>query len=343
MDAVYGVILAGGLGERLWPLSRRKKPKQLLCVNQNKTLLAQAIGRLKQMNLQNIYVTTSQEYVSEIEREVGNREVTIIAEPAARNTGPAMLYTCLEIYKRNPHAILLFVPADAFIPDSASVQFCQTLHGIIQWLYTHDGIALCGVSPTYAASEYGYITYDVQQRIDSLYRMCSFHEKPSQTIASQYLRQKGILWNIGLFGARIETFIAEFRRCAPQIVCAMDDYLCNRSLYEHIPAESIDRAVIEKSDKTWVMPANFSWTDVGNLEKFLSIKAQYTPATTRLVQVDACNNLINVSHKLVAIVGVDDLCIVETKDALVITKRSDVEKVRDVVLQLKQKKQLEYL
>ncbi len=344
MNSVYGVVLAGGSGERLWPLSRKDKPKQFLCLGSEKTLLEQAISRLRIVpQIDSVYVTSGRNYALQVKQLCGDTIDSVIVEPVARNTGPAILYACLQVYKKDPNAILIFVPSDAFIPESDSALFRAYIQRMIQTITMDDCIALFGVQPTYPATGYGYIEYDIDKSISSFYTVSRFHEKPSRECALDYSKQENMLWNISVFGARASFFIQEFKQHAPDMFHAMNEYMSGDGLYEDIPAVSVDCAVIEKSSTARVLPVDFSWCDVGNLEMFLSIKYPRHNSANNILNINASNSLVDVPDKLVALIGVDDLCVVETNDTLLIAKRSDVEKVREVVAQLKRTKQVEYL
>lgn len=344
MNSVYGIVLAGGSGERLWPLSRKKMPKQFLCLGSEKTLIEQSINRLRLVaEIDSVCVMSSLANASQAAALFQGSIHSMITEPVARNTGPAILYACLEIYKKDPHAVVVFVPADAFIPESDNVQFDKAIQRMIQVVKEYDTISLLGVKPTYPATGYGYIEYDIGKKISSFYAVNRFYEKPLRDRASAYIEQGNMLWNIGVFGARASFFIQEFKKHAPDMFRAMKAYMNGNGLYEDIPSVSVDYAVIEKSSSTRVLPVDFSWCDVGNLEMFLSIKYPQPDSMKNILNVNANNSLVDVPNKLVALIGVDDLCVVETNDTLLITKRSEVEKVRDIVAQLKQNNQAEYL
>ncbi len=340
-NTIYGVVLAGGSGERLWPLSRANKPKQLLALGSEKTLLEQSISRLRLVNNINaVCVTSAEKFVPHLDQyEVDD----IFAEPVARNTGPAILYTCLKIYDKDQNGVVVFAPADAYIPSEDSDRFAQSVSQMASFARDHACIMLMGVQPTYAATGYGYIEYYEQKGRNSIFKVRQFKEKPSHELAQTYLRQSNMLWNICMFAAPVSVFIEEFKQHAPDMFQAMEAYMKGEGLYEDIPSVAVDYAVIEKSANSWVLPVDFSWCDVGNLEMFLSIKYLQNKEMTNVIQVNSANSLIEVPKKLVVLVGVDDLCVVETDDTLVITKRSEVEKIRDVVGQLKKNKQVEYL
>ncbi len=341
---VYGLILAGGEGERLWPLSRQEHPKQFLSVGSSQNLLEQSISRLQGVVAKdNIWVVTSDTHAKHIDNNLKATIGNILLEPCGRNTGPALLYACLELYKQDPDAIAVFVPADPYIPEKDYELYQQYISQAITFASTHDAIVLCGVKPTYPATGYGYIEHGEGKLQAPFFKVARFHEKPSLPLAQNYIQQEHMLWNIGMFVSKVSVFIDEFKRVAPDLFADLLQFQNGTKAYEDFPSISVDCAVIEKSNRVWVLPVDFSWCDVGNVDVFLSIKAQFGLKKSGIITVESHNNLIDVPDKLVALVGVDDLCVVETADALLITKRSDAEKVRLVVAQLKQKKQTEYL
>lgn len=341
--SIYCVILAGGRGERLWPISRKDKPKQFLQVGDQKTLLDQAIERLKPVTTQdNIWICTTSQHVPSIQSLVGDSIGHIVIEPGARNTGPAILLSCLEIYEKDPEALVLFLPADPFIPVHDYTLFANYLEHAFDFAQQEDRITLLGVKPTFAATGYGYIEFENNNFAP--YPVTKFHEKPSQQVAEQYLASHRMLWNIGMFCAQVKVFIDEFHYLAPAVYEGVIAYRAGLSPYDTIVSNSIDHAVIEKSKKISVLPVDFSWCDVGNIEIFLSIKEQYHALNNKkLLEVESSHNLVDVQDKLVALIGVRDLCVVETDQVLLITKREDTEKVRAVVKLLKQGSFEEYL
>jgi mannose-1-phosphate guanylyltransferase len=340
---VYGVVLAGGVGERLWPLSRQDHPKQFLSVGSTENLLQQSISRFQGVIAHDaMWVVTSALHASYISEHMKESVGHLLVEPCGRNTGPALLYACLELYKKDPNAVVVFTPADPYIPESDYALYRSSMSQAIAFAQANDAIVLCGVKPTYAATGYGYIECQQLQQ-DSCFKVERFHEKPSFAIAQNYIQQKNMLWNIGTFVAKVSVFIDEYKRIAPDLMQELELFQEGKKEYSDVSSVSVDCAVIEKSNRVWVLPVEFSWCDVGNLDVYLSIKVQKDAHTQKEVIVESHNNIVDVPNKLVALIGVDDLCIVETDDALLITKRSQAEKVRAVVAQLKQQKQTEYL
>lgn len=335
---VYSVILAGGNGERLWPLSRQNKPKQLIPLADQETLLEQAITRTKTIvNPENTWVITLQQYAPAIREILGTKIGTIIVEPIARNTAAAILLSCFEIIKKDPLAIVLFLPADHIITPEKT--FKEFLNHAIDYAQQTDTITLFGLKPSYPATGYGYIEYDAHED-QAPFSIKKFHEKPVLEVAQEYLKNPAILWNIGIFCAKASTFITQFTLHAPEIFNAVYDYTHGNKPYSAVQATSIDYAVLQKSNNLAVLPVNFSWYDVGNLTTFLSL--QKNQHADNVVSVHAQNNLVS-AKKLVALIGVENLCVIETDDVLLIARQDQTEKVRAAVLELKKKAALEYL
>lgn len=333
------VILAGGSGERLWPLSRTNKPKQLLAIENQKTLLEQTIERMQSVIQQeNIWICTTAHHVQATEHLVKHT----IVEPAARNTAPALLLSCLKIYEQDPEAIVFFVPADSFIPHDEYDVFARYVEHILDFVAQEHRIALLGIKPTFAATGYGYIQYNAQGYAP--YPVTLFHEKPSQEQAQEYIQKDALLWNSGMVCAQVNVFIEEYKHVAPNLYHTMAEYLQSSGAYHDIAAESFDRAVLEKSNKLSVLPADFSWCDVGTIEMFLSLKKEYQKTNhTNVVAIESSNNLIDAQHSLVALVGVHDLCIIQSGHVLLIVRRKDAEKIRALVATLKQSGLSEYV
>ncbi len=344
-EDIYIVVLAGGNGERLWPLSRKTNPKQLLTIENDQTLLDQSVNRVKSLvNKETIWISTTQQHASKIEEMVSGTVGRVLAEPGLRNTGPAILLSCLEIYKKNPNAIIIFVPADQFIPAKDNEKYLQFLEEAIDYVVSYDTITLLGVRPTYPATGYGYIEFENENSTQMPYQVKKFHEKPLLEVAQQYLDSGSMLWNIGMFCGKASVFIQEFQLHAHDIYDGVKDFLEGRRPYDSIKSESIDYAVMEKSKRITVLPVNFSWYDIGNIEIFLTIKnACGGLSKNRTISAESKNNLVDVPNKLVALIGVEDLCVVETDEVLLITKRNEAEKVRAIVKTLKESTLKEYL
>jgi len=345
-ENVYFVILAGGSGERLWPLSRQTIPKQLLTIGQGKTLIEQAIDRISPLAIshKNIWVSTTKDYEDAIAAHVGDRIGNIVVEPVSRNTGASILYCCYLLQQHDPNAVALFLPADAFIPRQENETFRTHVQQLIKAIKHDRIITLSGVKPTHSSSRYGYIEFDAHTRNQTgFHKIAKFHEKPTQAVAEYYLQTNTMLWNIGMFGAQVSVFIDTFKTTAPTLFACIDAYSKDNDLYENAPNISIDYAVIEQATNVWVLPAQFTWCDVGNIDVFLTLQENYGKKTTKLIEIDAHNNLIQTSDSFVAIVGISDICVVQTDNILLITTRDKTDLVKNIVHQLKKESSQEYL
>jgi len=339
---VYFVILAGGSGTRLWPLSRSEKPKQFLAVGNKKTLLAQTIDRVCDLvDKKNIWISTTKKHKENIKKYVGNSIGHIIEEPGLRNTGPAILLACMKIYQQNPQASIIFLPADPFIPNKTA--FVNSLKQAIDFTCKNNQITLLGLKPTYPATGYGYIEFDKSSRETAPFKVKKFHEKPTLEVAKNYTKKENMLWNIGMFCGKATIFLQEFKKEAPKIFQGVNAYVNGNGDYKTVKSDSIDYAVMEKSSNIFVLPVEFAWCDVGNIEVFLSIQKKHMQLDENVITVEANNNLVDTKNKLVALIGVDDLCIVETDDILLITKRNQAEKVKEIVNKLKKENIKKYL
>lgn len=344
---VYFVILAGGSGERLWPLSRKTLPKQLLTIGQGaNTLIEQAIDRVMPLaySQNNIWISTTKDYADAIHAQVNDAVGNIVVEPVSRNTGASILYCCYKLQQHDPNALAIFLPADAFIPAQENTKFAKHIQQIIQAIATDDIITLSGIKPTYPATGYGYIEFDTNLcNAAGLYKITHFHEKPSHTVAVYYMQQSAMLWNIGMFGAQVSVFIATFKVTAPLLFESIDAYIKGTGQYEAAPSSSIDYAVIERATNVWTLPAQFTWCDVGNIDVFLMLQEKYGKKATNFIEIDAYNNLVQIPDRLVAIVGISDICVIQTGNIILISARKKTDLVKNIVHQLKKEGNEEYL
>jgi mannose-1-phosphate guanylyltransferase/mannose-6-phosphate isomerase len=332
MKDIYCVILAGGAGERLWPLSSYVRPKQLIPFVNGTSLLEQTVQRVQAItkNKNHLMVMTNVELQEPIKKMVG-KQATILTEPVGRNTGPATLLSCLEIYDKNEDAIVAIVPSDHFIPEHE--KFTSLLLAAAAFASCYDQIVLLGIKPTSPATGYGYVHYKTELMPGwACFPVQKFHEKPDKEQAQKYLEQGDMLWNSGIFVGRVKVFLDQFQQWAPELWSAVAAYRANQGAYDLVPNISIDHAVLEKSNEIVVFPAHFEWHDVGTLPAFMMLKAQHEKESTatKVINIDANNNMACATKKVVAFVGVDNLCVVETDEALLVVAHDRVESVRDI-------------
>ncbi|MBY0109997.1 MAG: NTP transferase domain-containing protein [Candidatus Babeliaceae bacterium] len=316
MEKVYGVVLAGGSGKRLWPLSRQGFPKQLIPLGQS-SLLVQALTRLQEIPfITDAAVVTTQEYAPSIKEKLDN-DILIITEPESKNTAAAILISCLEIAKHDIHATVIFAPADHVVVNKQA--FSAAICAALAYVSDNDQLALIGVTPTHASTAYGYIErgHDAFLRATDLYNIVSFHEKPSRHVAHTYLSMSTMLWNCGIFCARVQTYIELFMRHMPELYAQVKE-----GRYSDITPVSFDKGVVEKVHNAVVVHGKFSWTDVGTLEQFID-EAQKSAACSnepcgKMVSLESHNVRAYARDKLVVLFGVENICVVETDDTIVV-------------------------
>ncbi|SFR14260.1 mannose-1-phosphate guanylyltransferase/mannose-6-phosphate isomerase [Desulfoscipio geothermicus] len=331
------VILAGGSGTRLWPLSRNNFPKQFLKLkNMDKSIFQLSFERcLKLAGLAEIYIVTNKNYkflvLGQIE-ELGYRftESHILVEPQGKNTLPAIYYAVKEIQKQGDDITAVF-PSDHLIEDEE--KFIRTVKEGEQ--LAGEYIITYGIRPNKPHTGYGYIKPATP--LGPGYQVAEFKEKPDHETALVYL-EKGYLWNSGMFMFRTDIFTGEVRRHSPEVYEAFKSSDINE-IYEKTPSISIDYGIMEKSGRVAVIPLNIKWSDLGSFDTFYDEFARDENGNITFngeILIDSSNNLLYTSKdKTVALIGASDLIVVDQKDALLICKKDQSQKVKEVVDRLK--------
>ncbi|SEA45231.1 mannose-1-phosphate guanylyltransferase (GDP) [Desulfuromusa kysingii] len=354
---VLPVILSGGAGTRLWPLSRELYPKQLLPLAGDKTMLQETISRLdgiEDVDAPLIVCNDAHRFmVAEQVRQLGLEAQAIILEPCGRNTAPAVAIAALHAQKGDADPILLVLPADHLIQDvSAFHQAVQI--GVEQ--AEQGNLVTFGIVPTLPETGYGYIRAE-QGGKRSAYPVAEFVEKPDLETAERYLQSGDYYWNSGMFMFRASRYLEELERYQPEMlsVCQssfagmqtdLDFQRLDETVFSTCPADSIDYAVMEKTDQAVVIPLAAGWNDIGAWSALWDVQPHDEDGNVIIGDVltaDAGNCYLHASHRLIAAVGVKDLVVVETADAVMVAKRDQVQNVKAIVEQLKQQKRNEAL
>jgi mannose-1-phosphate guanylyltransferase len=334
---VYCVILAGGKGERLWPLSKQNLPKQFIPFRKGNSLLEETIDRVDGfIQKNNIFIVTNNKYEKIINNLVGDKIGGVFSEPESRNTAPAIALSCLKIYEKNPEAYIIFLSADHYIPEKE--KFVNGLKNIIST--NTKEIVILGVVPQYPAIGYGYIEFENDTKNNHLAKVVRFHEKPSYKQAKIFTQNSNMLWNIGMFCGKAESFIKSFNFLSPDIIEDVKSFLNGKKEYKNINSISIDYAIMEKSKNLLVLPMDIVWFDVGSIDSFLSLKGD---TEKNVMAINAKNNLVDVDGKLTVLIGVDDICVVQTEKVLLVMKKGDSDKIKSVLSTLRLKNEVEYL
>ncbi|MBQ9660600.1 MAG: mannose-1-phosphate guanylyltransferase [Bacteroidales bacterium] len=275
MKNTHIVIMAGGVGSRLYPVSTPEHPKQFIdLLDCGKTLIQLTYERFRAVDAQaQFWVVTSAHYIHFVREQLpGIPEDQILAEPEARNTAPCIALACWKIRRKDPKANIVVSPADAYVPDCQA--FAATMRTALSFTADRPAIVCVGIEPDSPHTGYGYI--HAPGATDGVTKVATFKEKPSREVAERYLAEGGYYWNAGIFAWNIDTIEAELRRHAPQICGVMDELapaLCTPAeeselvrLFPTCEKISIDYAVMEKSSEVYMIPGRWAWSDLGSFE-----------------------------------------------------------------------------
>lgn len=341
------VILSGGSGTRLWPLSRSQYPKQFLPLASKHTLLQETVLRLQAIDLLKAPIAVCNEdhrfMMAEQLREINIHPSTIILEPIGKNTAPAVALAALVADSKDD--ILLVLPADHIITDISSF---QTAVKQAEIMAQQDYLVAFGIVPTAPEIGYGYIKSGTKNT-DKAFNIVNFVEKPNLATAKQYIDSGEYFWNSGMFAFKVGSYLEALKKYRPDILKACresfksakvdaDFIRLEKNIFSLCPADSIDYAIMEKTDQAVVIPLDAQWNDVGSWSALWDVtkKDEFGNAVSGdVLTVDTKNTFLHSSSRLVATVGVHDLVIVETADAVMVAAKDQVQNVNAIVQQLK--------
>jgi len=354
--------MAGGVGTRFWPRSREKFPKHLLQIFGKDTMLQSTVKRLEPLVApQDVFVVTNRLQKSHIVKQLPNvPEENIIVEPVGRNTAPCIGLAALHVRKMDPEAVMILLPADHRIKNDE--EFRRVLSVAIETAHEAPNLLTIGIEPTHPETGYGYIQFVNEEGEQNPYyargvrRVKTFAEKPNLQTAERFLASGDFLWNSGMFVWSVDTILRQIEKCLPDMYAELlkiDDEIGTsryqqtlETVYGLIRGISIDYGVMEKAEQVFVIPGSFGWNDIGSWDEVYRISGKDdggNSITGNVIQKDTTNSYIYSPDKVVATIGVDDLIIVNTEDALLICRRGRSQEVKEVSDYLKRKKMNEYL
>ncbi len=356
------IILCGGSGTRLWPISRTLMPKQFVKLFDEKSLFQLTVQRNSKICTSQFIVSNAEQYFLSVDQleELKKENNKYLLEPVGRNTAPAIALACMEL---DPEEIVLVTPSDHLIKNEK--EYSKVLEKAKE-LALKDNLVTFGITPTFAETGFGYIEASPVNGDSSLVTgmdVVNFHEKPSLEVAKEYLETNNkytnnqsttyFLWNSGMFMFKAGVFLEELKKYSPEIFDASKDALANSSKNNitrikhddmmNIPEDSIDYAVMEKSSKVKVIPSDINWSDVGSFDSLYEELPKDKDGNTlnkNHVSVNSKNNLIYGNQRKIATVDIEDCIIVDTGDALLISKKGSSQKVKKVVEEVRKTTEL---
>ena len=352
------LILAGGGGSRLWPLSDNQTPKQFISFDGQYSLLQHTLIRCQQMGVfSELVVITNQAHLDLVKRHADMLELTlpirVIAEPCRRNTAPAIALGVKALVEDSDSATVCVFPSDHCIPDSDWDHLKDKLM-IGNRLANDGGIVTFGIVPTSPDTGYGYI--QIETRLDAAdgdqpgsFPVTQFVEKPGYETAVGYVESCRYLWNSGMFMFHTDTLLSELKQNAPEIDALFEtmDYPQMLANFDRMPDISIDYAVMEKTRSAFVIPLSLSWSDLGSWDSLHQTFPQDESANVHLgvgaqnlISLDSKNNMVmsSTTHRQIALLGMEDMILVDTPDATLVARRGESQRVREVLAAINQRR-----
>lgn len=346
-----GLVMAGGRGERFWPLSTEEKPKQFLKLLCEDTMIQMTVKRLlKIMPAERIFVVTAEKYTALVKEQLPFLpERNIIVEPVGKNTAPCILFSAFFIEKYYKNVILAVLPSDHLIKDEEA--FNNTLKGAEEFIEKEeDSIITLGIVPDRPETSYGYIKYrKYEKKADSvqIYHAEEFVEKPDIKDAEDYIENGNYLWNSGIYVWKTSTiknltkkFLPSIYESIRRISTAFDTDNFNEVLgceYGPIDSTSVDYGIMEKADQMYVIPSDFGWDDVGtwtSIERYRQKDADNNVSIGQVKNYNSRNNLVVGDGKKIALIGMEDIFVIDSKDILLIGRKNHLCDVKNVRLEI---------
>ncbi len=354
MDKTFALIMAGGVGTRFWPKSRTKLPKQYLALTGGETMIQAAVRRFRNLLPDDrIFVVTTKEQESLVNEQlpwVGKEN--IIYEPMGKNTAPCIGLSAIHIQAHDPDAVMIVAPADHLITNTEEYQHVLK-NGAKIIRENPSALVTIGIEPTYPATGYGYIQRGepLQGNHGNAFKVKAFAEKPNLEVAQQFYSSGEFLWNSGTFLWRADTILSELDELMPDLYDSLlkiksvinkpDLHKVTEIVYKEIFSESIDYGVMEQASNVIVLEGTFGWSDLGSWQEVFKLASKNKDGNVvfgKPILKNVTNSYIETSDRVVAVLGVDNLIVVDTPDALLICDRKHSQDVKWVVENLKHSK-----
>lgn len=351
-DAVYAVVMAGGSGTRFWPASRRLLPKQFLTLVGSRTMLQSTVDRcIPWIPLSRVRIVTNAIQAQEVVAELPDlNPAHVLVEPCARNTAPCIGLAAAQLLETDPDAVMVVLPSDHVIQSTEVFRAAvDRAVGIVR--NARESFVLFGVPPTYPATGFGYIQRGVPLPVEGSFHVQAFREKPSLSVAEQFIQTGEYYWNCGIFVWRADAILNALREFQPQIFESLQRMLslsrtkgwpfALEAEFSQMTSISIDHGVLERVRNVVILEAPFQWDDVGSwlaLQRLLGSNEQGNTISGLHCGIDTAGCIIRTSDShLVATLGVENMIIVHTPDATFVASKSNENAIRDLVTELEKR------
>lgn len=353
---LFVVIMAGGIGSRFWPRSKEKKPKQLLRIFGEHTMIQDTVRRLDGLvKPENILVITNKVQKPRVKAQLPQiPEINIIDEPFGKNTAACIGLASILVKAKNPEAVTVILPSDHLIKEHDEFRKC--LLNAAEYANKSKGLVTIGITPTRPETGYGYIQFDDDEIEQNIYKVLTFAEKPNLATARQFVESGDFLWNAGIFVWRVDVILEEIKNYLPDLhegLLKLEQFIGKpdfeeqlTNVYGQLKSISIDYGVMEKSRRVYLTKADFYWNDVGSWEAVYEVAEKNEDGNAiagESYTLNTFDSYIFAPKKFVATIGVSNLIVIDTEEALLICHRNNAQDVREIVDYLKMNKRAELL
>ncbi len=359
MNRNYCLIMAGGSGTRFWPRSRVSKPKQYLNIFGEESLIQETVKRFSNfLPKELIYIISAKSQQDILERQIANLpHENLIYEPVGKNTLPAIGLAALIIAEQDPEGILIVSPSDHLIGNEKL--FKDTIESAALVAEKTDGIVTIGITPKYPATGYGYVQTSQEVKLGQViksYSVRRFVEKPNVEVAAGYLHQGGFFWNSGIFVFKVSVFLDAVKELAPELYASFEEiktYFGTEQfetaldiIYREVASISIDYGILEKAQNVFLVQGDFVWNDLGSWEevyKYSRKDENQNSLSGNVIVQETKNSFVHAQDSLVAVVGLEDVIVVQEGNTILVCKRDQAENIKQVVSEIDGRKLYQYL
>lgn len=354
------LIMAGGRGERFWPQSRKNLPKQFLeLTNDGKTMIQLTVERvLPLVEMEDIYISTNNDYRELVKQQLPNiPEQNILCEPIGKNTAPCIGLAAVHIGKKYEDATMIVLPSDHLIKYNS--MFVSTLKDACEVASHGENLVTLGITPDYPETGYGYIKFNpdtMDQNVGRAFSVDRFVEKPNLQTAKEYIEAEQYLWNSGMFIWKVSSILSNFAKLLPDMhkglieiqnaIGTKEEDVVLEKIFTNFKSESIDYGIMEKANDIYIIPGTFGWDDVGSwlaVERINKTNEFGNVAKGNVITVNTKNSILYGKDRLIAAVGLKDIIIVDTDDAILICDKSSAGDIKKVLENLKICNRNEYI